>query len=59
MNRLVLVLLYFPSREINASAIVSGFTIKSHYCPMPNEQEYIKVIAIYVVNSWLLYRYNL
>ena len=47
MIALDLVLLYFTSYEINASATESGYTIKSHYCAMPNEQESIKVASYY------------
>ena len=42
-----LILTTINSFEINASATESGYTIKSHYCAMPNEQESIKVAELY------------
>ena len=39
----------YHSHEINASATESGFTIKSHYRVMPNEQEFIKAIELFAV----------
>lgn len=54
MTEVLLLLLYFTSYEINASATESGYTIKSHYCAMPNEQDSIKVRNI-KYNSCLLY----
>ena len=41
---------YMCSYEINASATESGYTIKSHYHAMPNEQESVKVMYIYTVD---------
>ena len=34
------------SHEINASATESGYTIKSNYYAMPNEEEFIKVMQL-------------